>query len=92
MHQPRRLSRPSAGLAPSRRLLFAEPISHTRSAGRARGATGTRWLLTLLLSVLLALALGLVPWVLAEDEFLEPDQAFRLSAEAAGADVVRVSW
>jgi thiol:disulfide interchange protein DsbD len=41
---------------------------------------------------LLALALGLVPWVLAEDEFLEPDQAFRLSAEAAGADALQVRW
>lgn len=90
MHQPRRLSRPSAALALSHRRLFAEPISNTGPARCARGLAGPRWLLTLLLSVLLAL--GLVPWALAEEEFLEPDQAFRLSAEAAGENAVRVRW
>jgi thiol:disulfide interchange protein DsbD len=37
-------------------------------------------------------AAGAAPLVLAEDEFLMPDQAFRISGEADGPDAVRVRW
>jgi thioredoxin:protein disulfide reductase len=35
---------------------------------------------------------SLAPPILAEDEFLMPDQAFRISGEADGPDAVRVRW
>ncbi len=47
----------------------------------------------LLASVLAWLLLvGLAPGLLAEDEFLLPDQAFVISGEADGPDAVRVRW
>ncbi|WP_462319886.1 protein-disulfide reductase DsbD [Halochromatium sp.] len=47
-----------------------------------------------LLLLALALALGLAPPVTgaAEDEFLQPDQAFRISGDAQEPDAVTVSW
>jgi thiol:disulfide interchange protein DsbD len=43
-----------------------------------------------LLPVLLALAAGTA--ALAEEEFLQPDQAFRISGEATGPEAIAVSW
>ncbi len=61
---------------PSRRLTAA------RCPGRRF------WLAGLLTALLLAAAGA----VLAEEEFLPPEQAFRVSAEAAGPDAVLVRW
>ncbi|MGD2021048.1 MAG: protein-disulfide reductase DsbD [Thiohalocapsa sp.] len=44
------------------------------------------------LALVVALVLPLAAVAAADDEFLQPDQAFRISGAPAGADAVRVSW
>ncbi|MFO7953574.1 protein-disulfide reductase DsbD [Thioalkalivibrio sp.] len=49
------------------------------------------WLASLLLALMLLPALGLAQGAL-EDDLLDPDDAFSLSAEAIDADTVRLTW
>jgi len=46
----------------------------------------------LILSLFWAIGLFATTGSVAEEEFLQPDQAFRISGSAAGADSVTVSW
>jgi len=46
----------------------------------------------LLVALTLTLALALPTIGLAEDEFLQPDQAFRIAGQAQGPDSIRLSW
>ncbi len=70
-----------------------EPIRHH---WQRRGAPCLNPIPSLALTLALALfgAIGLVgpTGAVAEDEFLQPDQAFRISGAAAGPDSVTVSW
>jgi len=45
-----------------------------------------------LLPLLLGLAVGLPGLAIAEDEFLQPDQAFQIDGEAPGPDQIEISW
>ncbi len=45
-----------------------------------------------LLQLLLGLAVGLPGLAIAEDEFLQPDQAFQIDGEAPGPDQIEISW
>ncbi len=65
-----------------------------RQRHRARNGALLSRLGLLLLALILPMTLGLAPPVAsaAEDDFLQPDQAFRISGTAQGTDAVTVSW
>lgn len=77
-----------------------ERLSHGRAARAVAGDTTERlglgggpslgWLLALALTWLLAL--GGASETRAEDDFLLPDQAFRISGQADGPDAILVRW
>ncbi|MBU4611618.1 protein-disulfide reductase DsbD N-terminal domain-containing protein [Achromobacter sp. GG226] len=56
-----------------------------------RGSSFTSWLALAWLGLVLCLAASRA-WALSEDDFLPPDEAFRISAQMVAPDVVEVSW
>lgn len=92
MHRPQRLS-PGIGAAVERRQAAIDDTANEQQGPGhrlLRGTSAARRLLSLALAWLLVAAAA--PSALAEDEFLMPDQAFRISGEADGPDAVRVRW
>jgi thioredoxin:protein disulfide reductase len=85
MHRPQRLS-PGIGAAVDDTAAEQQGPKHRPSPG---GFTAERLLAVALTWLLVSAA---APTALAEDEFLMPDQAFRISGEADGPDAVRVRW
>jgi thiol:disulfide interchange protein DsbD len=72
-----------------RELITPHPPMTTAFSGRRYA--GLPLLQTLLSLALITLA-ALVGTAAAEEEFLQPDRAFRISGEAAGPDAVIVRW
>lgn len=92
MHRPQRLS-PGIGAAVERRqTAIDDTATEQQGPGHrpSRGTSAARRLLAVALTWLLVA--GVLPLASAEDEFLMPDQAFRISGEADGPDAVRVRW
>ncbi|MFB1485891.1 MULTISPECIES: protein-disulfide reductase DsbD [unclassified Thiocapsa] len=92
MHRPQRLS-PGIGAAVERRQTAIDDTATEQQDPGHRpspeGFAAGRLLAVALTWLLVAAA---APTALAEDEFLMPDQAFRISGEADGPDTVRVRW
>ena len=92
MHRPQQLS-PGIGAAVERRqTAIDDTATEQQGPGHRpwRGTSAARRLLAAALTWLLVA--GVLPLASAEDEFLMPDQAFRISGEADGPDAVRVRW
>ncbi|EGV16653.1 protein-disulfide reductase DsbD [Thiocapsa marina] len=91
MHRPQRLSS-WIGTAVERRQAVIDAAAEQQGPNHrplpGRFAAGR--LLAVALTWLLVAAAA--PNALAEDDFLMPDQAFRISGEADGPDAVRVRW
>ena len=74
------------------RLITAGPRPPLRQRARNGRALGSASLLARFLPCLLALLVLLPAPAPAEEDFLQPDQAFRISGTAAGTDAVTVRW
>ncbi|UHD18407.1 protein-disulfide reductase DsbD [Thiocapsa bogorovii] len=92
MHRPQRLS-PGIGAAVEQRHAAIDDIATEQQAPGQRPSRGTSAAVRFLAAALTwLLVAGASPLASGEDEFLMPDQAFRISGEADGPDAVRVRW
>jgi thioredoxin:protein disulfide reductase len=92
MHRPQRLSLGIGADVERQQAAIDGTATERREQGHrpSRGTPAAGRLLAVALAWLLVAAAA--PTALAEDEFLMPDQAFRISGEADGPDAVRVRW
>jgi thioredoxin:protein disulfide reductase len=91
MYRPRQLITGAA--VDENRPVIGDAAAAEGEGGGIRRPRRTSSAASFLVSALAWLILvGLAPSALAEEEFLMPDQAFRISGEADGPDAVRVRW
>jgi thioredoxin:protein disulfide reductase len=92
MHRPQRLNLGIGADVERQQAAIDGTATERREQGHrpSRGTPAAGRLLAVALAWLLVAAAA--PTALAEDEFLMPDQAFRISGEADGPDAVRIRW